>query len=108
MGTHLRVLSESFPMNTNMTGFRWFSKIFAICASGESSLSIRRVIKLPGFNEACLDEDVEESSLYCVISILLRCQAMVVPAQIQNLQSYVARVVPVKIDKINPEVWERL
>ena len=29
MGTHLRVLSESFPMNTNMTGFRWFLKIFA-------------------------------------------------------------------------------
>ena len=26
MGTHMRVLSESFPMNTNMTGFRWFSK----------------------------------------------------------------------------------
>ena len=26
MGTHLRVLSESFPMNTNMTGLRWFSK----------------------------------------------------------------------------------
>ena len=25
MGTHLRVLSESFPMNTNMTGFGWFS-----------------------------------------------------------------------------------
>ena len=28
MGTHLRVLSDSYPMNTNMTGFRWFSKIF--------------------------------------------------------------------------------
>ena len=28
IGTHLRVLSESFPMNTNMTGFRLFSKIF--------------------------------------------------------------------------------
>ena len=27
MGTHLRVLSKSYPMNTNMTGFRW--KIFA-------------------------------------------------------------------------------
>ena len=26
MGTHLRVLSESYPMTTNMTGFRWFSK----------------------------------------------------------------------------------
>ena len=29
IGTHLRVLSESYPMNTNMTWFRWFSKIFA-------------------------------------------------------------------------------
>ena len=28
MGTHPRILSESFLMNTNMTGFRWFSKIF--------------------------------------------------------------------------------
>ena len=26
MGTHMRVLSERYPMNTNMTGFRWFSK----------------------------------------------------------------------------------
>ena len=29
MGTQLRVLSKSYPMNTNMIGFRWFSKIFA-------------------------------------------------------------------------------
>ena len=28
MGTHLRVLSESYPMNTNMTGFRLFSQKF--------------------------------------------------------------------------------
>ena len=28
MDTHLRVLSVSYPMNTNMTGFTWFSKIF--------------------------------------------------------------------------------
>ena len=28
MGSHLWVLSEGYPMNTNMTGFRWFSKIF--------------------------------------------------------------------------------
>ena len=26
MGTHLIVLSESFPMSTNITGFRWFLK----------------------------------------------------------------------------------
>ena len=28
MGTHLRVLSESYPMNTNKIGFQCFSKIF--------------------------------------------------------------------------------
>ena len=33
-----RVYSQSYPMNTNMAGFRWSS-----CASDESSLSIRRV-----------------------------------------------------------------
>ena len=27
MGTHLRVLSESYPVNTNITRFRWFSTI---------------------------------------------------------------------------------
>ena len=26
MGTHLRVLGERYPMNTNMTGLGWFSK----------------------------------------------------------------------------------
>ena len=32
MGTHLSVLSESYQMNTNKTGFRLFSKIFtALC-----------------------------------------------------------------------------
>ena len=34
MGTHLRVLGESFPMNTNMTGFRWFSKILSSLCFG--------------------------------------------------------------------------
>ena len=27
MGARLRVLSENYPLNTNMTGFRWSSKI---------------------------------------------------------------------------------
>ena len=41
MGIHLRVLSESYPMNTDMTGFR-FLKIFQLnpWALDESSLSI--------------------------------------------------------------------
>ena len=30
MGTHLRVLSKSYPMNTNMTGFRWISRNLCI------------------------------------------------------------------------------
>ena len=34
MGTHLRALSESYPMNTNMTGFRWLSKnVASLCCS---------------------------------------------------------------------------
>ena len=46
MGSHLKVLSESFPMSTNMTGFRWFSKIFAFLCIGQMySLSIGRVKK---------------------------------------------------------------
>ena len=40
IGTHLRALSESYPMNTNMSGFRWFSKIAVSLCFGQSSLSI--------------------------------------------------------------------
>ena len=29
MGTYLRVLSESYPMNATMTGLRWLSKNLA-------------------------------------------------------------------------------
>ena len=43
MGTHLRVLSESFPMNTNMTGLDGFRKSLRSCALDERSLSIERV-----------------------------------------------------------------
>ena len=42
-GTHLRVLSESYLMNTNMTGFRWFKKSLHPYALDESSLSIGRI-----------------------------------------------------------------
>ena len=44
MGSHLKILCESYPLNTNMTGFRWFSKIFAsLCFGRKCSLSIGRV-----------------------------------------------------------------
>ena len=34
MGTHLRVLGQYYPMNTNMTGFRWVSEIVASLCFG--------------------------------------------------------------------------
>ena len=44
MGTHLRALSKSLSMNTNMLGYEWFSKNFLhSCALDESSLIIGRV-----------------------------------------------------------------
>ena len=46
LGAHLRVLSESFLMNTNMAGFGWLSKYLHLCALDESSLSIDRVNNL--------------------------------------------------------------
>ena len=48
MGTHLRVLNESYPMNTNMIGLRWFSFFFLRpCALDEGSHSIGRVKVYP-------------------------------------------------------------
>ena len=44
MGTNLRVLSESYPMNTNMTGVEKFSKIFApLCFGRKVALEGLRV-----------------------------------------------------------------
>ena len=43
MSAHLRVLGESYTMNTNMTGFRWFQKSLRPCSLDESRLSIGRV-----------------------------------------------------------------
>ena len=44
MGTHLRVLRESYPMNTNMTlGLNGFQKLLGPCALDKSSFSIGRV-----------------------------------------------------------------
>ena len=34
MGTQLRALNKSFLMNTNMTGFRWFTEMFASLCFG--------------------------------------------------------------------------
>ena len=61
MGTHLRVLSENFPMNTNMTGFRWFPKNLCVLvlwtkvASALEGLSVHyQYLRL--FGESCHDD----------------------------------------------------
>ena len=46
MGTHMRVLGESFQMSTNMTGYDGFQKYLRSCVLDENSLSIGRV-KIP-------------------------------------------------------------
>ena len=62
MGTNLRVLSESYPMNTNMTWFRGYSKIFAsLCFGRLSSLSIGRVkgthyVSTPEFDKYMMEK----------------------------------------------------
>ena len=37
-GTHLRVLSENYPMQSNMTGLRCFSKIVVLWTKVASAL----------------------------------------------------------------------
>ena len=42
MGTHLRVLNESYPMNANMTGFKWFSKIATALEGLKEEASLKK------------------------------------------------------------------
>ena len=42
MGTHLRALSKTYPINNNMTGFRWFQISLRPCSLDESNLNIGR------------------------------------------------------------------
>ena len=71
MDTRLRVLSESYTMNTNMTGFK---KSLHPCALDKSSLSIWRAINIQpylghfvtsflnpkGYDQKYLDMDISE------------------------------------------------
>ena len=48
MGTHLRVLTEGYLMNTNMTGFKCFSKIFAsLCFGWKDRASALEGLRVP-------------------------------------------------------------
>ena len=53
MGTHLRVLSESYPMNADMIGYRWLSKIFAF-----SVLWRKVALALEGLKHELIDKTI--------------------------------------------------
>ena len=47
MGTHLKVCDESYPINTNMAGFRWFTKYFmSLCFGWEWAMYWKGCITL--------------------------------------------------------------
>ena len=47
MDAHLREPSESYPMNTNTTGFRWFSKNLCILVLWTKVASVLEGLRLP-------------------------------------------------------------
>ena len=56
-------------MNTNMTGFRWFSEIFALCVLDESCLSIRRVKYKLNLGGAKMSTQIFVKVLLCYLDI---------------------------------------
>ena len=61
MGTHLRVLYERYPMSTNMTGSRLFSKICALVLWTNEALTLK------GLNKDILIKIVLKTSLHLFI-----------------------------------------
>ena len=85
MGIHVRILSESYPMNTNTTRFRWFSKIFRRCALDESSLSIGLRVKIkvvgPCVHSRC---DWKDKNNVQSIGTCAMCQVQVTDCSIDS------------------------
>ena len=50
MGTHIRVPSETYPINTNMTGIRKFSNIFVFWSRVASALEDLTLLTLEWTN----------------------------------------------------------
>ena len=61
----MRVLSESYPMNTNVTGCVCFSKAFLFLSLGSSSLSIGRVEDSPE-THTCVWWNLHNSGLWWI------------------------------------------
>ena len=77
MGTHLSVFNKSYPMNTNMTGFRWFSKICVSDNVGQDQSSTQEstlgkifeetkplILKLLSGNLAVIDDQLRTQKVW--------------------------------------------
>ena len=64
-------MGECYLMNTNMTGFRWFSRCLHPCALEESSLSIGRVNLSTGPSLAGLWGSFLTSTLISLVLLLV-------------------------------------
>ena len=66
MGTHLRVLSETIPMNTSMTGLRCFHNFLPFCAfdeinhsrKGLTNLCLKVTLEIVVWNFATFDNNL--------------------------------------------------
>ena len=83
MCTHLRVLSENYPMNTSKTAFRWFSKNKSLrpCASDECSCSIGRV-------ENYLADFFQQSLCKYISLLVLICDELCSKLQFRGVQGF--------------------
>ena len=81
MGTHLRVLGESYPMKTNMTRLRWFQKCLCPCASDESSLSIGRV--------KSMNSEWQQCTPWSAVSEVNPCTPQINTTQLENQATYI-------------------
>ena len=61
MGTHLRVLSESYLMSTNLIGFRWFLKIFASLCSWMKVASALEGLRVPPEIAVCIHDKFDDN-----------------------------------------------
>ena len=94
MGTHLRVLCESYPMNANMTGFRWFSKNLCILVLWtEVALALEGLRPWWYYNNSFLSGAWTYVLISCLQSIFLR------NIWLWNLLSMLRLTIPLKIFK---------
>ena len=121
MGTHLRVLMESYPMNTNMTGLKWFTKnlcVIVLWTKVASALEGLRVILYSNTGNTLYllargyrgsitsgwkEEESCTSELFCVLGRGLPSPKTQNNSRVQDSSSFHPRV----IEPLSPTIKRR-